>query len=108
MTVLGYFYLQNGKFDKALILFKALNELFPDDPYLMKSLSYAFLVNGEYENALHLTERLLQDAPTRREDDVGYLLRSKSLWGLGREDEARDLLKQFLRLREGTNEAETR
>jgi tetratricopeptide (TPR) repeat protein len=106
LTILGYFFLQNNKAEKALIIFRALQELFPDDPYLMKAGSYACLVNGEHEDALHLAERWLREGPVDRMNEIGYLLKSKALWGLGRENEARETLNQFFHMREHPGEVE--
>jgi hypothetical protein len=93
IKVLGYFFLENGKFEKASTLFQALHELFPDDAHVCKSLSYACLMRGDYEEALRQAEGFLANTTRDRERRVGRLLKSKSLWGLGREKEAREALR---------------
>jgi tetratricopeptide (TPR) repeat protein len=108
LSILGYFLLQNGKGEKALSIFRALNELFPDDPYLLKSLSYACIMCGKYEKALHFTDKFLGRASEARDIETGTLLRGKSLWGIGRKDEARGTLRQYLDLRKKFNAAEPR
>ena len=100
LKVLGYFFLQNGKFEKASILFNALHELFPDDAHVSKSLSYACLMREDYEEALKQAEGYLGNTVDDREKGVGYLLKSKSLWGLGRQQEARENLNRFTPSRE--------
>jgi len=104
LTTLGYFFLQNNKPAKALIIFKALHELFPEDPYMMKAASYASLINGYYEDALLLVDKSIRGMASDREKEAGYLLKSKALWGLGRESEARETLNQYFRLRESQRE----
>jgi hypothetical protein len=99
LILLGYFYLQNRKHEKALILFRFLHTQFPEDKYVTKSLSYTCILTGAYENGLRLANRLIRDASDMNEETLGQLLRSKSLWGLGRKDESRLALSHFFRLR---------
>ena len=106
LTLLGYFYLQNKKAEKALILFRALYELFPEDINVIKSLSYAYLINGENEIALSLIEKYMQESHLDEEIQVGYLLKSKSLWNMGRRREARSIISDFLGMKGISNEAE--
>lgn len=96
LSILGYFMLRNGKAEKAMIIFRALNELFPGDPHLLKSLSYACIMSGEHQKGLHFAEKFLGSASEAEDIEMGTILKSKSLWGLGREAEARDTLKRII------------
>lgn len=92
LSVLGYFFLEHGQPDKALVLLEALGALFPADPGIAKSLSYAYLRAGRYRDALDAAAR----ANAERDDAFIHLLRGKALWGLGRTHEARACLAQYL------------
>ena len=99
LTVLGYFFIQAGKFDKALVLFKALKEFSPDDDHIMKSLSYLFLVAGENEEALEWAEKYLARQTEDSETGLVHLLKGRSLWRLGRKEEAQGLITRMLATR---------
>lgn len=92
LSVLGYFFLEHGQADKALVLLEALGALFPEDPGIAKALSYAYLQAGRYRDALDAA------GPATAEQDSVFihLLRGKALWGLGRVDEARACLARYL------------
>ncbi|MBK8508153.1 MAG: tetratricopeptide repeat protein [Candidatus Competibacteraceae bacterium] len=57
LSVLGHFFLEHGQTDKALVLLDALQALFPEDPDIAKSLSYACLQAGRYQEALDAANR---------------------------------------------------
>ncbi|MEI2740847.1 MAG: tetratricopeptide repeat protein [Candidatus Competibacter sp.] len=95
LSVLGHFFLEHGQTDKALVLLDALQALFPEDPDIAKSLSYACLQAGRYQEALDAANRGIAE----RDAAFIHLLRSKALWGLGRADEARACLARYLALR---------
>lgn len=97
LSVLGHFFLEHGQTDKALVLLNALQALFPEDPGIAKSLSYACLQAGRYQEALDAISR----AGSEQDDIFVPLLRSKALWGLGRAGEARACLARYLATRSG-------
>jgi tetratricopeptide (TPR) repeat protein len=85
LSVLGYVFFQHHQSDKALILFKALNVLFPQDTHIRLSLAYAYLINGGYARALELAEH----SDTESKTVPGALIKIRALWALNRKDEAR-------------------
>ncbi len=100
LSVLGYFFLLNGKTRKALILFRALRELFPGEPLFAGSLGYACLALGDYQGALAASEAFLERETDPAARTAGCLLRGKALWGLGNAAGAREALNDGL-AREG-------
>jgi tetratricopeptide (TPR) repeat protein len=97
LSILGYFYLQNQKFDKAVVLFEALRELLPGDRLVAKSLCYAYLMTEQYTAALKIAEWVDSGQSPAEDGHIGLVLKSKSLWGVGRTDEARQLLNRFIK-----------
>lgn len=99
LLVLGYFYLQNRKPAKALVLFKALAELFSEDLNVVKALSYACMLCGDHDKALSLAERFLSESNTDDDEALGRLLKGKALWGMGRREEARSTMSNFFSMK---------
>ena len=95
MAHLGHVYLQNGKTDRARIVFRALAVLFPEDPYVHKACSYIYLREGNDTAALEEANRYLVTACHDTGRSVGYLLGSKALWRMGRTAEARDMFERY-------------
>lgn len=94
LSALGFFFLEHDQPDKALTLLEALRTVFPEDPSIAKSVSYAYLQVGRPQDALDAA------GPTSAgQDGACHLLRGKALWGLGRVAEARACLDQYLATR---------
>ena len=87
MILLAYLFAQNGKFDKAAILLRALVEVFPEDMYAPRLLAECLLKQEENLEAMRVTEKLIALAelsgPERR---LAALLHTQALWGLAREN----------------------
>ncbi len=96
LSVLGYLFLQNGKFARARKILLALHALHPDDPEVTRALMYGSFMAGFPAEALPLAEAYLA-APGLSERDraLGTLLSGRILWALDRKEEARNLLKNF-------------
>ena len=99
MAHMGHIYLQNGKLERARVIFHALQVLFPEDPYVHKACSYMYLLEGDYAAALQEANRYLLTARHDAGRIVGYLLGCKALWGMGREQEARDMFQRYQAIR---------
>jgi hypothetical protein len=108
LVLLAYFFLQNRKVDKALVLFRFLHSRFPDDRHVLKSLSYASILTGAHERGLRLANQFLKDASDKEDVKLGCLLQGKSLWGLGRKEEARQAVSRYLRVKGNPDETEPR
>ena len=94
LSALAFFFLEHDQPDKALTLLEALRTVFPEDPSIAKSVSYAYLQVGRPQDALDAA------GPTSAgQDGACHLLRGKALWGLGRVAEARACLDQYLATR---------
>jgi tetratricopeptide (TPR) repeat protein len=87
LIFLGGIYLRCGKIEKAMILFEAFHELSPGDGRHLLGLAYCRFATGDYESALELT-----GSPG---DAATGLLRARTLWALGRHDEAADVMKSI-------------
>lgn len=89
LTLLAYLYLEHFKYEKALTLLKALNILFPDDLNITRSLAYAYLKNHDFQSALKYAELSLKTEMTEKSKIAANIIKSKALWGLGKEEAAR-------------------
>lgn len=89
LLLLAYLYLQNGKWPKALVLLRALEAFFPADPHVALNLAYAQLGAGNFEEALQRAEACTGSGAPEPLRLAALLIRSQSLWGLGREEEGR-------------------
>jgi tetratricopeptide (TPR) repeat protein len=98
MEVFGYILIRCGKWKKAFPLIRALALLWPEHAPARRMLSYVYLQIGEPAKALAEANTLLSLAP---DDPAGCLLKSRALWVLGREEEARAM---FLRYNKGRHE----
>jgi tetratricopeptide (TPR) repeat protein len=100
LLVLGHMFFQHRQSDKALILFEALQVLFPEDFHVRLSLAYAYLINGRYADALELAARCERDTGTMFKGKASpkALIEICALWALHRKDEAR---QQFQTLTNG-------
>lgn len=94
LTLLAYLYLEHFKYEKALTLLKALNILFPNDPKIMQSLAYAYLKNNDYQSALRYIEICLKSEISEKTTIAANIIKSKALWGLGKEEAARHTILQ--------------
>ena len=91
LDVLAHLLAVNGKWDRALALYKALVALDESNERYRQALAYTLLRSGRSEEALaHL------DWCLAHRDDVpsqGFtLLRARVLWDLGRKQEAAEFL----------------
>ncbi|CAM2065499.1 Tetratricopeptide repeat protein [Sulfidibacter corallicola] len=106
LSLLGYFYLRNHKIDKAGILFRALLELYPNDAYLQRALAYTYLQQGKFEQCLLMADRFLDNPGSGSGKTEAFFIKSKALWGLGREDSARAMLNRYIEERQITDGVE--
>ena len=108
LTLLGFLYLRYGKWEKARVLFEALQLLYPADPYFARSLSYAYLNLEEYRSALKQAEKLLETARDMGVDEAetACFLKSRALWGLGDQEKARKCIAELLDMKTKGGDAE--
>lgn len=93
LWMLGYFYLRNGRPDKAQVLFGTLAHLHPQRPRLQTALALAQIRNGKAERALATLDGL---AVAGHLDDVFHLLRAQALDALARGSEAAAAMRAFV------------
>lgn len=96
LTLLAYLYLEHFKYEKALTLLKAINLLFPNDLNIMRSLAYAYLKNNDYQSALRYIEICLKSEISEKAIVAANIIKSKALWGLGKEEAARHTIMQAI------------
>jgi len=98
IAILGWFYLQNGLFQKARALFAALQTLCPEYPAVSMRLALADILSGNASRALDA----LSQAPFRDIDSICFhLLRLQALAQAGRHEEAAEARDRYLALRSG-------
>jgi len=103
MALLAYFYLQNGRPEKAGALLQALEVLDPGQPRVLGSLVLAQLRSGDAKHALETLDRLAMHGDI---DAAFYLMRTLALTSLHRDDEAREAMAHYINLRHhSVNEA---
>lgn len=86
----------NARVDKALILYTALECLAPGDPLTLRSLAVAQLKSGHPDQALGTLDRL---AMAGEIDMTFHLLRAKALIALGRIEESRVAIGNYIDMR---------
>lgn len=98
LLVLGYLYLQNGKFYDSKIVFEALLLFYPKDHHIMRSLAYAYLCDGDYEQALEINEQFKHAQMSPKDHAFFNLLKSKALWRIGKLQEAKQYFNEFVQI----------
>lgn len=93
LLILAYIYLKNNQMKKAITIYKALLHLFPEAEGVTFCLSYLYLSTGQYENALFYADIYLGN----KDYDLGYLIKGQSLLKLGRNYEAKEAVRKYLR-----------
>ncbi len=62
---LAYLYLESGKLDESVALYRELVESYPDDDHLLHGLANAYMLNEQHEEAVGLLQSLADKYPTR-------------------------------------------
>lgn len=96
LLLLAHLYLQHSKYKKALNLFKALKQLYPDNAHINRSLAYTHLKLEDFEAALQNTEQSLLTETSPGLIIASNLIKSRALWGLGQKQVARHTLTQLV------------
>lgn len=92
LLTLAYLYLQNAKWDRALVVLRALEILAPDDVRVSRCLACAYLHTGDLQAAWRAAEAGFRAPETREQDEAGRLLKAQILWQLGQSEQARNAL----------------
>ncbi|HVJ87937.1 MAG TPA: hypothetical protein VM452_19900 [Caulifigura sp.] len=87
LMLLGYLYLRHGQGARAVTALEAARIFRRDDRQLGRTLAYAYLSAGRFDDCLKSIDRL-----GLKDDRHLALIRSRALWGMGREDEARRMM----------------
>ncbi|PWU07412.1 MAG: hypothetical protein C5B43_00415 [Verrucomicrobia bacterium] len=96
LILLAYLYLEHFKYEKALTLLKALNLIFPNDIEIIRYLAYAYLKNSDFQSALRYIEICLKTESSEKLKIAANIIKSKALWGLGKEEAARHTIMQAI------------
>ena len=93
LLLLGYNYLKCNKIKDAIVIYKALYYLFPEEEVFSLCLSFLYLQIKEYEDAILYAEIYL-----KREGNLkhGRLIKSKVLFELGLVEEAKECAQKIL------------
>ena len=96
LSLMGWSYLINGKFNLSVDLLTALHRIDPLNIAAIKMLCYAWLKCGNYTKALFYCELLQKRCSTIEEKITANLLKSRALWGDGRREEANELMRKVI------------
>lgn len=97
--LMAYFYLQNGRPEKAETLLAALDIMAPDQPSTLSALAFAQIRAGHAQQSLETLDRL---AMLGEIDARFHLMRVQALFAQDRNEEAKQSLKSYLALRNRT------
>ena len=89
LVVIGYVYLQHGATANAADVLETVHMTRPHDRCVARLLAYAYLQLRRYQECLDLTDFLLAGHDDREPQHV-RLFRSRALYGLGRQQEAKE------------------
>lgn len=92
LSIVAYLLLRNGKADRAIRILKALLVLKPEIRWARRALAYAYLSDGQHEQCLMEIDHRLWPTSTA---NYAHLIRTRSLWALGRRDEARQAVRRM-------------
>jgi len=92
LSMLAYVLLRHGKTSRAIAILEALLTLQPGNSRARRSLAYAFLATGEHQKSLRELDHVTLAGAAGPHD---LLLRIRALWGLDRQDEAREILERM-------------
>lgn len=92
LSVLAYLLLRNGKAARAVRILEALQVLQPGSDWARYALAYAYLADGRHEQCLEQIDSQTWPASVGNHQN---LIRTRSLWALGRHDEARQIVRQM-------------
>lgn len=95
---LAYTYLVHNRTEHALILFNVLRNVQPEDGQIALSMGYCLWKLGYHEEAIRESEKSWELASHTWYAPYALLLKSKALWQLQRQSEARHFFKEFIRL----------
>jgi predicted Zn-dependent protease len=99
LSILGYTYLKNNKLGNATTVYQALFYLFPKSDYFSFCLSYLYLKQKQYEKALYYIN--IYFVNTTNPNRLSHLIKSQSLFHIGRRKEAKECAKAFFQPRQG-------
>jgi predicted RNA polymerase sigma factor len=100
LEILVYLFLRHNKFDEAFALSLILTEYFPEDSLVNLSLAFAALKSNTPDAALQALQAAEALPKSRELDKLFFVLKSKILWALGRDGEARSAYTHFLGMQE--------
>ncbi|MBS1795802.1 MAG: tetratricopeptide repeat protein [Acidobacteria bacterium] len=90
---LGYYYLEQKDFDRALEHFGIAGQLAPDDRSFLPYVGAAYFQKGERQKAIETWSRIVENEDPTVDDAVLYL---RTMADFGQSEQARDDLKPFV------------
>jgi Flp pilus assembly protein TadD len=104
LELLGYLYLQYGKYDAARVIYHTLCELVEPTAVMLLTYAYCLAADGSYAMALYELDKVKMGEFNPQELSGFHLLRGNIYWHLHRDREARAELQRFLEIeRKRTN-----
>lgn len=100
LELLVYLFLRYNKFDEAFAVAQLLQCTCPNDPFVQLSFAFVALQTNNPNDAL-LAIQTSENFPKSQDlQKLLFLLKSKILWALGRDAEARSAYTRFLGIQE--------
>ncbi|MDE6576000.1 MAG: hypothetical protein K2L24_01195 [Opitutales bacterium] len=100
LELLVYLFLRYNKFDEAFAIARVLARYFPRDPFVEMSLAFAALQSDTPSVAMEAVTRAEGKATSKEFEKLFWVLKSKTLWALGKDNEARASFTHFLEIQE--------
>lgn len=92
MSLSAHLYLQQHKFDKAVILLEAINLLRPKHLATLQSLSYALMRCGRSQECLDILGEIEAIDRPMSESKVLLYIKGKAFWAVGNKRDAKACL----------------
>ena len=86
--------------DRAVVLLEYARDKAPENVELKKALSGVYLLLRRHGEALTMADQVIDEMPGDAAIADLMLVRSKALWGLGREPEAQAAMRDYMAIRQ--------
>ena len=100
LEILIYLFLRYNKFDEAFTVAQILGHYFPKDPFIALSLAFSALRSDAPNAAFDAIQNVENIQKNGELEKLFFVLKSKTMWALGKDIEARTAFTHFLGLQE--------
>ncbi len=96
LHLVGYILLSFKKWEKAAVIYDLLQQFMPDNIQITKARALIAANLGNYEKAIQYTDRIIERADRNSDIKNALIIKTKTLWALGRKEEARECFAKAL------------